>query len=93
LALEVGARMKQEGCGLLAWVELAPLTDPALLPQHLAASLGVREEGGISAADALLAALRSRPLLLLLDNCEHLVEECAALADSLLRGCPTLLLQ
>jgi predicted ATPase/class 3 adenylate cyclase len=67
-------------------VELAPLHDPELLPQAVAAVLGVREEG----ADSLLAALQDfvakRRLLLLLDNCEHLLDACAALASRLLQA-------
>jgi hypothetical protein len=71
-------------------VELAPLVDPALVDQAVAAAVGVREESGQPLRATLLAALRARRLLLLLDNCEHLLDACARLADVLLRGCPHL---
>ena len=71
-------------------VELAPLTDPALVPQVVAAALGVREQAGRPAMQTLQEYLRTRTLLLVLDNCEHLVAACAVLADGLLRACPDL---
>jgi non-specific serine/threonine protein kinase len=71
-------------------VELAALADPLLVPQAVAASLGVREEPERSLAATLVDALRPRQLLLVLDACEHLIEACAALADALLRACPGL---
>jgi predicted ATPase/class 3 adenylate cyclase len=71
-----------------AWlVELAPLTDPARVLPEVAATLGVREEPGRPLLDALTAFLKSRRLLLVLDNCEHLLEGAARLAGSLLRSC------
>ncbi len=72
------------------WVELAPLSDPALVPQAVAQALGVREAPGRSLSEALLEHLVSRKTLLVLDNCEHLVQSCAALADTWLRSCPSL---
>jgi len=74
-----------------AWlVELATLTDPALLADTTAKSLGLRTRGQDSATDALVDHLRSRDLLLVLDNCEHLLEACALLTGTLLRACPGL---
>src|SRR6266566_815741 len=92
LALEVASRL---GGGAqypdgIAWVELAPLANPGLVPQHVADALGVRRDGIRAAADALLEALRDWKALLVLDNCEHLVEACARLTEALLRGCPRL---
>ena len=72
------------------WVGLAPVSDPDLVPQTVASTLGVRERPGRSLTEALVAYLESREVLLLLDNCEHLVEACAALADTLLHACPKL---
>src|SRR6266542_3823416 len=69
---------------------LAPLADAALLPQTTAAALGVREEPGRAVLETLQESLRARRLLLVLDNCEHLVEACADLADALLQACPRL---
>ncbi|HSN71259.1 MAG TPA: hypothetical protein VLT59_07110, partial [Steroidobacteraceae bacterium] len=69
---------------------LAPVTDPASLELHIAAALGLWVEGSGSVERALLAALRDCPPLLVLDNCEHLVEACARLVETLLQACPTL---
>ncbi|MGH2370481.1 MAG: AfsR/SARP family transcriptional regulator, partial [Chloroflexota bacterium] len=71
-------------------VELASLADPALVPPAVASALGVREAPGSPPAETLAIALRTRRLLLVLDNCEHLLDACAALADTLLRACPQL---
>ena len=71
-------------------VELASLAEPSLVPQAVAFTLGVRERPGSSLTRALSDYLRSRNLLLILDNCEHLVEACAELAEALLRSCPGL---
>jgi predicted ATPase/DNA-binding CsgD family transcriptional regulator len=68
-------------------IELAPLADPELVPQAVAAVFGVREQPGRAIVDTLAEALREQQLLVLLDNCEHVVEACAVLADRLLRAC------
>ncbi len=71
-------------------VELAALADAMLVPQAAATVLGVPEEAERSLTATLAEALRAERLLLVLDNCEHLLEACAALADALLRACPEL---
>jgi predicted ATPase len=71
-------------------VELAPLADPALVPIAVANALGLRGEEGQSAPDLIATFLAPHPALLVLDNCEHLIDACAALADHLLATCPTL---
>ena len=71
-------------------VELAPLADAALVPHAVAAALGVREVAGQPLADAVADSVGPKRLLLVLDNCEHLLEACARLADALLRACPRL---
>ena len=74
-----------------AWlVELAPLSDPDLVPQAVASVLGVKETPGTPLLEPLADHLRRKHLLLVVDNCEHLVEACAELADALLRRCPDL---
>jgi AAA ATPase domain len=92
LALEVARDL--DGGGLVAdgawFVGLAPLADAALVPQETAAALGIREEAGRPILETLQDALRPSRLLLVLDNCEHLVEACAELADALLHACPLL---
>src|SRR5881409_1356391 len=90
LALEVASRVGTQYPDGVAWVELAPLSNPELVPHHVADALGVRRDGIRAAGDALLEALREWDALLVLDNCEHLVEACARLAEALLRGCPRL---
>ena len=72
--------------------DLAFLSDPALVPNALASLLGVRDTANsrLSILDLLKGYLRSRTALLIFDNCEHLIESCAQLADSLLQACPTL---
>lgn len=71
-------------------VELAMLSDPGLVPQTVAALLGVREEPNYPLIRALTAHLRNKTLLLLLDNCEHLIETCAQFVETLLRACADL---
>jgi predicted ATPase/DNA-binding SARP family transcriptional activator len=88
LALEVARQAAPEFRDGIAWVELADLADAELVAQQVAATLGLREDTGRSATANLVAFLRERSLLLVLDNCEHLTETCASLADVLLRGCP-----
>jgi AAA domain len=74
-----------------AWfVDLAPLTDPALVPAAVAQALGVREAAGRPLAAALRDHLRERRLLLVLDNCEHLLPAVAPLVADLLAACPGL---
>jgi non-specific serine/threonine protein kinase len=68
--------------------ELGGLADPDLVPQAVAEAAGVREERGRPLAATLADALRERRLLLVLDNCEHLVDACAAVAEALLRAGP-----
>jgi predicted ATPase/DNA-binding SARP family transcriptional activator/DNA-binding CsgD family transcriptional regulator len=71
-------------------VELAPLRDPALLPRAVVAELDVREQPGRPLEDSLSDHLRTKDMLLVLDNCEHLVEAVARLAETLLKACPML---
>jgi predicted ATPase len=71
-------------------VELAPLTDPSQLAERVAAPLQVQEQPGREMHDVLVDSLRRKELLLLLDNVEHLVRECAEFAQLLLTQCPKL---
>ena len=92
LALEVAASVTElfpEGVWL---VELAPLSDGGsnLVPQKVAAVLGVQQHSGVDPATSLATWLRSRRMLLVLDNCEHVVEACAQLASQLAHTCPQL---
>jgi predicted ATPase/transcriptional regulator with XRE-family HTH domain len=69
--------------------ELGGLADPDLVPQAVATAVGVELDPDTPPPDALADALESRRLLVVLDNCEHVVEACAALAEALLDTCPT----
>jgi predicted ATPase/class 3 adenylate cyclase len=71
-------------------VELAPVRDPALVVQEVASALGVREQPGLPPIAVVTDYLRAKDLLLLLDNCEHLIAAAADLAQGLLAGCPNL---
>ncbi len=87
LSLEVAADLLDSFADGVWLVELAPLSDPALIPQSVATTLGVREAPGRPLMVALTDYLRAKHLLLILDNCEHLIDACAQLADHLLRAC------
>ena len=90
LAIEVARAVISRYPDGVWFADLAPLADGALVPQTVAAALSVRETPGQSITDSLASALRDRDLLLVLDNCEHLLDACARLVDRLLRVCPSL---
>lgn len=71
-------------------VKLAALAEPSLLPQSVAAALGLPEEPGRPLLQTLQTWAGSRQFLLVLDNCEHLISACAALVEALLVACPAL---
>ena len=71
----------------VAWIELAPLNEPELLPTFVVDALGL-EHGSRRPLDVIFDTLRNRQMLLVFDNCEHLVQACAELADELVRECP-----
>jgi predicted ATPase/class 3 adenylate cyclase len=66
--------------------ELAPLADPSLVPYTVAKTLGVREQPGRPILDVLCDYLRAKSMLLVLDNCEHLIDTCAQMAEALLHA-------
>jgi predicted ATPase len=90
VALRLASGLVNEFPGGVWLVDLAPLTVPDLVAQTIATALGVREGPQRSAREALLDTLRDRELLLILDNCEHLITSCAELVEALLRGAPAL---
>ena len=90
LALAAAAELADGFADGVGWVDLAPLADPVLLPSTVARALGVRESVDQPLHERLQTALRPRELLLLLDNCEHLVTAVAALVGDLLAACPRL---
>jgi predicted ATPase len=74
----------------VVFVALAPLADPALVPAAVARALGLSGTAGDTVTAAIAAAVRSRQLLLVLDNCEHLLTAAADLVAGLLTACPAL---
>ncbi|MFJ2008722.1 ATP-binding protein, partial [Streptomyces chartreusis] len=72
------------------FIGLEELRDPSLLAHTVAAKLGLRDQSSRSATDTVIDHLRERNLLLVLDNCEHLIDECAVFVGALVRACPDL---
>jgi predicted ATPase/DNA-binding NarL/FixJ family response regulator len=87
LALEVAAELVADYPQGVWFVDLAPLDDPTLVAGAIAEAGGVPERLGVPADATLVELIGDRRILLLLDNCEHLVVACADLADTLLRAC------
>ena len=89
LALETAARVQDDFPGGTWIAELAPLADPERVPATVATALGAKLTPGLPAMDALIKTLADgKPLLLILDNCEHLLDGCAGLVRRLLEDCP-----
>jgi predicted ATPase/DNA-binding winged helix-turn-helix (wHTH) protein len=86
LSLEIGFALTEQFKDGVWFVEFAPLNDARLVPQAVAAVLGVKEDAGRPVTDALEKFVKDRELLLILDNCEHLVDAAAGLAKALLRA-------
>jgi predicted ATPase/DNA-binding CsgD family transcriptional regulator len=90
LALEVARDLVEAYTDGVWFVELAPLSEEVLVPKAVAEALEVPERPAEPLADTLAEVLRNRELLLILDNCEHLIEASARLVDKLLDSCPHL---
>ncbi|MCB0183361.1 MAG: AAA family ATPase, partial [Caldilineaceae bacterium] len=90
LALKAAAQLLAGFPDGIWLVELAMIADPTLVPQTVAALLGVREEPSYPLTRALIAHLRTKTLLLIFDDCEHLIDSIAQLVETLLRACPQL---
>lgn len=90
LALAVAAELVEQFPDGISLVELADLGQPDLAAQRIAKTLGLREQPDVAWETLLANWLRPKRFLLLLDNCEHLLDACAVLADALLRACPHL---
>ena len=87
LALEVARQLLSQFVDGVWLVELAPLANASLISQTIATTLRVRDEPGSPVLEVLTEYLRSRQILLILDNCEHLIDACAQVVDPLLRSC------
>jgi predicted ATPase/DNA-binding XRE family transcriptional regulator/Flp pilus assembly protein TadD len=90
LSMQVASGLLNDFPNGIWLIELAPLSDPALVTQAVVATLGLIEQAGRSPLMILTDFLQARWALLVLDNCEHLIQACAQLAETLLRACPNL---
>jgi predicted ATPase/class 3 adenylate cyclase len=90
LSLQIASEMLAQFSEGAWFVELASVTDPALVVKMVASVLDVRESPDRTLLQSLSTFIRAKKILIILDNCEHLVDACAALADGLLRTCPNL---
>ena len=88
LSVQVGAELLDTFEDGVWFIDLAPLNDPAFIPSRFAGVFNLGEAGDRSTEDLVAKALRSRRLLIILDNCEHVVSGAAKMADILLRNCP-----
>jgi predicted ATPase/class 3 adenylate cyclase/Tfp pilus assembly protein PilF len=88
LAIQVASELLDEYPNGVWLVELAPITDPALVPRTVCAALDVTAPYNIPALNVLTEYLKTKKILLVVDNCEHLIDSCALLGDSILRTCP-----
>ncbi|MGW4759640.1 ATP-binding protein [Streptomyces chartreusis] len=88
LVLQVAAGLRRTFRDGVRFVELAELRDPSLLAYKVAERLDLRDQSARTPLDTVIEYLKPRNLLLVLDNCEHLVDDCAFFTDVILRACP-----
>ena len=92
LAIEVASQLSGEFGDGVRCVDLAPITDPELVPLTVARAFGLPDQPGRSITDTLTRFIAGRQMLVVLDNCEHLLDASAALVAELLAACPRLTL-
>jgi predicted ATPase/DNA-binding winged helix-turn-helix (wHTH) protein len=90
MAIEVGSDLLAGAFDGVWFVELAPLDDPRLVGEALCSTVGAPVGGSGSATESAVRYLRQQHALLILDNCEHLLEPAARLVEALMRSCPSL---
>lgn len=88
LALQTAAQVASEFGDGVYWCDLASLSDPSYVAQTVARVLGSAEQPDRSALEAVIESIGTQQMLLILDNCEHVLEACAALASATLAACP-----
>ena len=88
LALRAATELRAEVDEGVWWVELGEVSDPALVVNAVVGALGLSDRAGRSPRELLIAALGSRPVVLVLDTCEHVLDEVVNLVDAVLRACP-----
>jgi predicted ATPase/class 3 adenylate cyclase len=90
ISIEIGTDMIDDFTHGVWFVELAPLFDPSLASQEIASVFNLKESGDKKLIDVLIEHLKDKQLLLILDNCEHLINECANLTNTLVKNCPNI---
>lgn len=90
LAIETAGELADEFDGGVWWIDLAPVADPAVVPVTIARTMGLPDQTGRSPMDTVLRFISDRKVLLLLDNCEHLLDVCGETITTLLNNCPRL---
>lgn len=90
LAIQIAAQLAGDFGDGVWYVDLAPITDPDLVPVATARSFGLPDQPGRSTMDSLIRSIGDRQILVVLDNCEHLLDAAAALIVNLLGACPQL---
>jgi predicted ATPase/DNA-binding winged helix-turn-helix (wHTH) protein len=88
LAAEVARMLLERSAGKVCIARLAPLSDPRLVPATVANALGLALAGGPVTPERIAAAIGAQALVLVLDNCEHVIETCAQLAEAVLQHTP-----
>jgi predicted ATPase/DNA-binding SARP family transcriptional activator len=86
-AIELASKVAEEVRREVRFVELSSLSDPARVPATVAAALGVADAAAWPTVDTLIRALQGRDPLIVLDNCEHVLDTCSALVDAVLHAC------
>ncbi len=87
-ALQVGRTLSNSADGAVCLVALAPIANPALVVAAITSALGLQEVPSRPLLETLLTYLKSKTMLLILDNCEHVIEQAAIVAEALLGACP-----
>ncbi len=90
LSLQVALDLTEKFADGVWFIELAPVTDPDLIPQTILTTLGLGDRSGLSILQLLLDFLHEKKVLLMLDNCEHLIEASAQVTNTLLTAAPNL---
>ncbi len=89
-AIQAGAELLDRFIDGVWLVELAPISDPALVTAAVAQTLGVKEHPGRALLDTLIGHLERRHMLIVIDNCEHVIDEVRRVAAAILRSCPNI---
>ncbi len=90
LAVEVSSNTLEEFADGAWFVDLSRITEPALVPFAIADALNLKESAQAAVEETLVSSLREKSVLLVLDNCEHLIAACGFIVDRLLKACPGL---